>query len=68
MSVEPYFIANDGQVDDSDFSLFAASYNVLECFDPSMPQACRADVNGDLVVDDADFSVFVVAYNQLLCP
>lgn len=59
---------NDGQVDDADFSTFAASYNVLDCFDPAMIQGCRADLNGDYVVDDADFIVFVLAYTDLVCP
>ncbi|MBN8596436.1 MAG: hypothetical protein J0L78_02055 [Planctomycetes bacterium] len=59
---------NDGQVDDADFSTFAVSYNVLDCFDPAMIQGCRADLNGDYVVDDADFIVFVLAYTDLVCP
>jgi len=59
---------NDGQVDDADFSTFAVSYNVLDCFDPGMIQGCRADMNGDYVVDDADFIVFVLAYTELVCP
>jgi len=31
---------NDGVVDDSDFVLFAEAYNILDCFDPSMPAGC----------------------------
>lgn len=57
----------DGAVEDSDFSSFAFSYNVLDCADPAMPAGCPADLNGDAIVDDADFSIFVQAYNRLLC-
>ncbi len=57
----------DGQVEDSDFVVFAQAYNVLVCDDPAMPVGCPADLNGDGVVDDADFVVFVGAYNELLC-
>ncbi len=58
---------NDGVVDDADFVIFAAGYNLLLCEDPAMTDGCPADMNGDLLVDDADFSLFVVAYNELVC-
>lgn len=58
----------DGVVDDSDFVLFLAAYNILDCADPLMPGGCPADLTGDGTVDDADFVVFVPAYNQLICP
>jgi hypothetical protein len=58
----------DGQVDDADFVIFAAAYNILDCADPSMPPACPADLNGDGAVDDSDFIIFVAAYNSLICP
>jgi len=58
---------NDGQVDDSDFVLFVAAYNTLDCADPSMAVGCPADINGDGFVDDADFVLFVSAYDALLC-
>ena len=58
----------DGLVDDADFVAFAAAYNLLDCFDPSMPASCPSDFNADAFVDDADFVVFVRAYNELLCP
>ena len=61
-------INNDGFVDDTDFVLFAAAYNLLDCADPAMPAGCPSDINGDSVVDDADFVVFVSAYNELVCP
>ncbi|MBX3387950.1 MAG: hypothetical protein KF691_00700 [Phycisphaeraceae bacterium] len=64
----PGDINNDGFVDDSDFVLFVAAYNILDCSDPSMPAGCPADLNNDGFVDDADFVIFVGAYNQLLCP
>ncbi|MBL8876167.1 MAG: hypothetical protein JNM86_10270 [Phycisphaerae bacterium] len=58
----------DGVVDDADFIIFVAAYNILDCADPSMPPGCPADLNDDSVVDDADFVVFVPAYNDLVCP
>lgn len=58
----------DGLVDDSDFSIFAVAYNVLDCADPAMPANCPADLNGDAIVDDADFTAFLTSYNALVCP
>lgn len=58
---------NDGFVDDADFVIFAASYNILDCADPSMPPNCPGDMNGDGFVDDADFVDFAFAYNNLVC-
>lgn len=57
----------DGQVDDSDFFLFASSYDILDCADPSMPSGCPSDLNADGLVDDADFSIFAVSYDSLHC-
>jgi uncharacterized membrane protein len=57
----------DGFVTDSDFVIFAAAYDILDCADPSMPFRCPADLNNDGVVDDADFLVFVQAYNAVFC-
>jgi len=59
---------NDGFVDDADFVLFAAAYDLLDCTDPTMPPGCPADLNNDGFVDDLDFVLFVAAYNELLCP
>lgn len=58
----------DGTVDDADFVMFASSYNVLLCSQPSMPIGCRADLNSDGFVDDQDFVIFATAYEALLCP
>jgi hypothetical protein len=58
----------DGLVEDADFVIFVAAYNILDCADPSMPAGCPADLNGDGFVDDADFVIFLAAYNELLCP
>lgn len=58
----------DASVDDADFVLFAAAYNLLICDDPVMPAACPSDLNRDGSVDDSDFVVFAAAYNELLCP
>ncbi|MBX3379338.1 MAG: hypothetical protein KF805_04535 [Phycisphaeraceae bacterium] len=57
---------NDGFVDDSDFVIFAAAYDTLEC--PTLPALCLADLNDDGVVEDSDFVIFASAYNELLCP
>lgn len=57
----------DSQVDDADFVLFAAAYNLLDCTDPAMPANCPADFNGDGFVDDGDFTFFAAAYNALTC-
>jgi len=50
----------DGQVDDSDFAMFADFYNAF--IDP------RGDLNGDGFTDDADFVRFADGYDALLCP
>ena len=57
----------DGFVDDADFAIFAAAYNLLDCADAAMTPGCPADLNGDSVVDDTDFTLFAPAYNALLC-
>jgi len=59
---------NDALVDDADFVIFAASYNIADCLDPAMPVNCPADLNGDSSVDDEDFLIFVLGYNEVLCP
>ncbi len=59
---------NDGQVDDFDFVMFAAAYDILDCADVLMPIDCPSDFNADNFVDDADFVIFVAAYDELLCP
>lgn len=59
---------NDGEVNDADFTLFAAAYNLLACADPAMPAGCPADLNRDTFVDDADFTLFAAGYDALLCP
>ena len=64
----PADLNGDGVVDDSDFVIFAAAYNLLDCADPAMPVGCPADLNLDGLVDDADFVLFVVAYDALVCP
>lgn len=64
----PADLNNDGQVDDTDFVLFALAYDRLICDDPAMPPGCPADLNADTLVDDNDFVVFAAAYDALLCP
>ncbi|MBL8875974.1 MAG: hypothetical protein JNM86_09290 [Phycisphaerae bacterium] len=57
----------DNVVDDDDFVVFVAAYNLLDCADPAMVAGCPADLNGDGLVDDADFVELVAAYNNLGC-
>ncbi|MBX3381459.1 MAG: immunoglobulin domain-containing protein [Phycisphaeraceae bacterium] len=57
----------DGFINDTDFTIFAAAYDLLLCDAPGMPVGCLSDWNGDGVVDDADFQEFVVAYGQVAC-
>lgn len=57
----------DNVINDSDFVVFAAAYNLLDCLDPAMAAGCPADINRDGFVDDNDFVIFVNAYDQLLC-
>lgn len=56
----------DGRVDDADFILFSAQYDLMLCADPLMPDSCSADFNHDGFVDDADFTIFAPAYNAML--
>ncbi len=64
----PADLNRDRLVNDDDFLIFVAAYDILDCADPSMPAGCGADLNSDAVVDDADFSIFALAYDALLCP
>ncbi|MBX3380824.1 MAG: DNRLRE domain-containing protein [Phycisphaeraceae bacterium] len=64
----PADLNGDTFVDDADFVIFANSYNILDCADPTMPPGCPGDINADGVVDDADFVEFAAAYNTLICP
>lgn len=64
----PADLNGDGFVDDDDFSVFVAAYDLLSCTVPEMPVGCPADLNGDQGVDDADFAVFVTGYDAVLCP
>jgi len=57
----------DCLVDDLDFQIFARSYDILLCSEPTMPFNCPADLNKDTLVDDQDFGAFVQAYDALLC-
>lgn len=64
----PGDLNSDGLVDDTDFVIFAAAYEILDCTDNSMPANCPSDLNHDAIVDDADFVQFAAAYETLLCP
>lgn len=50
----------DTLVDDADFQLFVASYDLLA--------TNAGDLTGDGLTEDSDFVVFVEAYNRLECP
>lgn len=67
-SCKPLDFTGDSIVNDTDFTIFAAAYNLVTCSDPTMPAGCPADVNKDGFVDDADFGFFVSAYNVVVCP
>lgn len=58
----------DQVVDDSDFVIFANSYDIFDCAEPSMINNCAADINGDGFVDDTDFVMFAAAYDAFECP
>ena len=58
----------DRTVDDADFALFAAAYNLLLCTDPQQPADCPADLDSDGLVTDKDFVQFVQAHQDLFCP
>lgn len=65
---KPLDFTGDSIVNDADFALFAAAYNLVTCSDPAMPSGCPADITKDGIVDDADFGFFVSAYNTVVCP
>ncbi|MFO0860598.1 MAG: RHS repeat-associated core domain-containing protein [Phycisphaerales bacterium] len=69
----------DGLVDDTDFGIFNAAYDLYDCAGTAGGDAsagmlgntltkwgCPADLNGDWVVDDADFTIFAAGYNQMI--
>ena len=54
----------DGFVDDTDFVIFAQSYDLF-----TVPPANPAtDLNSDGFVDDTDFVIFAQAYDAFVCP
>lgn len=53
----------DGVVDDNDFVIFAADY---ELFAPR--DSAYSDLNNDSFVDDGDFVQFAAAYSRFGCP
>jgi hypothetical protein len=65
---KPLDFTGDSIVNDADFTIFAAAYNLVTCGDPTMPAGCPADVTRDGFVDDADFQFFATAYNAVVCP
>ena len=64
----PGDLNRDGLIDDADFLIFTAAYDLVLCSDPAMPQFCPSDLNRDTFVDDLDFQIFAVAYANVLCP
>ena len=55
---------NNGVVDDADFAIFSAAYDLF--LNPPAP--ARTDLNLDGYVDDQDFVIFAEAYDLYLCP
>ncbi len=58
----------DGVVEDADFVMIAAAYDIFDCSSGSMPAGCPSDLNGDGFVEDADFVLFAAAYDTFVCP
>ncbi len=63
----PADLNSDDLLDDSDFVLFAAAYDLLDCADPAIPVGCPADLNGNSFMDDTGFVAFADAYSEMLC-
>ena len=61
----PGDLNSDGIVDDTDFVLFAADYDLLAS--PGGPWT-GSDFNGDGFTDDSDFVLFATSYDLLVCP
>jgi len=57
----------DGQVNGSDFSIFAEAYDLMRCDDPEMAGGCPSDFNVDGVVDDRDFRFLLAAMDVGPC-
>lgn len=64
----PWDLNGDRWVDDVDFLIFSASYDLLDCAEPLMPPGCPSDFNHDGLVDDVDFLEFFEVYENLFCP
>ncbi len=62
----PADLNGDGMVDDADYTLFLAAYNLTAC--PTPPAECPGDLNLDGAVDDTDFQLFLISYNLTVCP
>jgi hypothetical protein len=54
-------------IDDADFSLFAASYDLGDCSLPEMPAGCPADLNFDGFVTPDDLVLFFPWYDEMYC-
>ncbi|MBX3379266.1 MAG: S8 family serine peptidase [Phycisphaeraceae bacterium] len=59
---------DDLLVDDLDFAIFAAAYDIFDCAEVGMPAGCPADLVSSGFVDDEDFVAFATAYDILTCP
>ena len=68
VSVCPGDLNCDGQVDNTDFTIFSDAYAIFDCADPLMPAGCPSDLNGDSQVDNTDFTIFFNAYLEFTCP
>ncbi len=64
----PCDLNGDGFIEDADFAIFVAAYDLYDCADPAMPVGCIADFNHDGAVDDGDYVIFIHAYAEFICP
>lgn len=63
----PGDLNSDGLVDDTDFQLFVVQYDIMDCFDPDMPELCLGDLDLDSFVTDEDFMMFMSGYDAMIC-
>jgi len=57
----------DGLVDDADFAIFSAAFDVRDCDSPDMEDGCPCDLATDASVDELDFEIFAAAYSEYYC-
>jgi hypothetical protein len=55
----------DGDVDDSDLSVFSADFGRTDC---GVPTTCPGDFNNDGDVDGSDLAIFAADFGRIDCP